>query len=53
LLHAPLVVGITVVLTGVRLEPLPKLVLAIAIALPLCFTVAGLVRRIPGAARVL
>lgn len=52
-LHAPLVVGLTVLLSGVRWEPLLKLLLAIAIALPLCFTVAGLVRRLPGVRRVL
>jgi len=52
-LHAPLVVGLTLPLTLVPLPPLVKLLLAIAIALPLCFAVAGLVRRIPGVDRVL
>jgi hypothetical protein len=52
-LHAPLVVGLTLLLIRVPLQPLLKLLLAIAIALPLCFTVAGLVRRVPGVSRVL
>ena len=52
-LHAPLIVGVTLVLIAVPLEPLLKLALAIVITLPLCFTVSGLVRRIPGVARVL
>jgi fucose 4-O-acetylase-like acetyltransferase len=52
-LHAPLVVGLTVVLVGVPMHPLLRLLLAIAIGLPLCFTVAGLVRRIPAVDRVL
>lgn len=52
-LHAPLIVGITLILIRVQLEPLVKLLVAILITLPLCFTVAGLVRRIPGVARVL
>jgi hypothetical protein len=52
-LHSPLIVGVTVLLIGVQLEPLPKLLVATAIALPLCFSVAGLVRRIPGPSRVL
>jgi glucan biosynthesis protein C len=52
-MHPPLVVAVTLVLIGLPLEPLLKLLLAIAIALPLCFTVAGLVRRIRGVARVL
>jgi fucose 4-O-acetylase-like acetyltransferase len=52
-MHPPLVVAVTLVLIGLPLEPLLKLLLAIAIALPLCFTVAGLARRIRGVARVL
>jgi acyltransferase-like protein len=52
-LHAPLVVGLTVLLMGVPIHPLLRLLLAIAIGLPLCFTVAGLVRRVPGPSRVI
>jgi surface polysaccharide O-acyltransferase-like enzyme len=51
-LHAPLVVGLTILLMGVPIYPLLRLLLAIAIGLPLCFTVARLVRRIP-ASRVI
>jgi fucose 4-O-acetylase-like acetyltransferase len=52
-LHPVLLVGLTVPLIAVPMGPLLKLMIAIAIALPLCFTVAGLVRRIPGVSRVL
>ncbi|HEX4213667.1 MAG TPA: acyltransferase [Candidatus Dormibacteraeota bacterium] len=52
-LHFPIVVALSLVLFALPLEPLLKLLLSIVIALPLCFTVAGLVRRIPGVARVL
>jgi hypothetical protein len=52
-LRSPLVVGVTVLLIGVQLEPLLELLVATAIALPLCFSVAGLVRRIPGPSWVL
>lgn len=51
--HFPIVVAITVVLIGLPLDPLLKLLVGIVIALPLCSAVAGLVRRIPGVARVL
>lgn len=52
-LHAPLIVGLAVLLTPLHLYPLLGLLVATLIALPLCFLVAGLVRRIPGVARVL
>lgn len=52
-MHPPLLVAVTLLLIAVPLYPLLKFALAIAIALPLCFTVAGLVRRIHGVARVL
>jgi glucans biosynthesis protein C len=52
-LHAPLIVGLAVLMTPLHLYPLLGLLVAAVIALPLCFAVAGLVRRIPGVARVL
>jgi peptidoglycan/LPS O-acetylase OafA/YrhL len=46
-LHAPLIVGLALVLTGVPIPALLKLLVAILVAITLCFTVAGLVRRLP------
>jgi fucose 4-O-acetylase-like acetyltransferase len=52
-IHPLLLVAVTLALTAAHLEPLLALLIAIAVAIPLCFAVAGLVRRLPGAARVL
>ncbi|HEX4216143.1 MAG TPA: acyltransferase family protein [Candidatus Dormibacteraeota bacterium] len=52
-LHAPLIVGLAVLMSNLHIYPLLGLLLATVIALPLCFAAAGLVRRIPGVARVL
>ncbi|HEX4216142.1 MAG TPA: acyltransferase family protein [Candidatus Dormibacteraeota bacterium] len=51
--HPPLIISVALLLTPIPLYPLLKLVVALAISLPLCFAVAGLVRRIPVVDRVL
>jgi glucans biosynthesis protein C len=53
IIHPLVLVAVTIVLAVVHLEALAALALAIAVAVPLCFLVAGLLRRLPGAARVL
>jgi fucose 4-O-acetylase-like acetyltransferase len=52
-LHIPVVVYLAVVLRDVETEHLWKFAMASAIAVPLCFFVAALVRAIPGVKRVL
>jgi len=44
---------VAVLLKGVELEHLLKFSLAAAIALPLCFALAHLLRKLPGVSRVL
>jgi glucan biosynthesis protein C len=51
--HFPVVVLLALALRGIRLEPLLKFDLAVIIGVPLCFTVAYLVRKIPLMARIL
>jgi hypothetical protein len=51
--HIPIVVFLAVLLRDVEMEHLLKVGLAAAIAVPLCFGIAGAVRRIPGASKVL
>lgn len=52
-LHAPVLVGVSVALAGWPLPPAMKFVLALAAATLLSFALAGLLRRLPGAGRVL
>jgi glucan biosynthesis protein C len=52
-IHVPIVVFVGVALKGIEVAPLLKFVLAAVIALPICFGVAYLLRRIPGVSRVL
>jgi len=52
-IHVPIVVFVGVALKGIGIAPLLKFVLAAVIAIPICFGVAYLLRRIPGVSRVL
>lgn len=51
--HSPLLVFVSLWLRNVELYPLLKFGLAVLISLPVCFVVAGLVRRLPAAERIL
>jgi glucans biosynthesis protein C len=53
LLHVPVIVAVALLLRPLALPSLPLLLLATAIALPACFLVAALARRLPFAHRVL
>ena len=52
-IHVPLLVFLAVALKGIELAPLLKFGLVSLIGVPACFAVAYVVRRIPGASRVL
>ncbi len=53
IIHAPLLVGVAYALRDVEVFPLFKFVLATAVAIPLCFGAASLVRRLPCAGWIL
>ncbi|MGW8378126.1 acyltransferase family protein [Streptomyces sp. ODS28] len=53
LVHAPLLVGLALALRWLQAPALAKFALVAALALPLCWALAGAVRRIPGVSRVL
>jgi hypothetical protein len=53
IIHTPIVVFLAIALQEVALQPLLKFAVASLIALPLCFAVAYVVRRLPLARRVL
>jgi surface polysaccharide O-acyltransferase-like enzyme len=50
--HAPILVFVAIGLRGIELYPLLKFALASLICLPICFVVAGLVRMLPLARRI-
>jgi surface polysaccharide O-acyltransferase-like enzyme len=52
-IHAPVIVAFALAVQGLHVYPLLKFVLVTAIVVPLCFLLAGLIRRLPGVARVL
>ena len=53
IIHIPIVVLITAfLLKGIELEPLLKFGIAVVIALPASFAIAYIVRKIPGASRI-
>jgi surface polysaccharide O-acyltransferase-like enzyme len=52
-IHIPIVVFLAVALKGIDLEPLLKFGMAAVIAVPTCFAVAYLVRKIPFLSRIL
>ena len=53
IVHTPILVVLAVSLKGIELENLLKFGLASAIGVPLCFTIASIVRKIPLASRIL
>lgn len=53
LIHEPVIVSLAMALAGVVLYPLLKFVAVSLVAVPLCFALSALVRKIPGADRVL
>lgn len=53
LIHTPIIVFVTIALIGIDLRPLLKFGLAAVMALPICFALAYLIRKIPGVSRVL
>jgi len=53
IIHIPTVVFLAVALRGIDLEPLLKFGMAAVIAVPTCFAVAYIVRKIPLASRIL
>jgi glucan biosynthesis protein C len=53
LIHEPVITALAVVATGVALYPLLKFVLAAVVAVPLCFALAALIRKLPHFDRVL
>jgi hypothetical protein len=50
--HPPILVGVGLVMRDVHPEQVIKFAVVAAIAVPVCFIAAGLVRRLPYAARV-
>jgi len=53
IIHVPIVVFIGIALKGIQVAPLLKFGLAALIAVPTCFVVAYVLRKIPGVSRVL
>jgi surface polysaccharide O-acyltransferase-like enzyme len=53
IIHAPIIVFLALALRGIHVEQLLKFVLAATLAVPLCFALACLVRKIPLASRIL
>ncbi|HZR42741.1 MAG TPA: acyltransferase family protein [Ktedonobacteraceae bacterium] len=53
IIHIPIIVLLALALHGIHLESLPKFALTALIGVPLCFSLAFLVRKIPFASRVL
>jgi fucose 4-O-acetylase-like acetyltransferase len=53
IIHPLVLVPLTLSLQALALPPIPKFLLVSALAIPLCFILAHLVRAIPGAKRVL
>jgi glucan biosynthesis protein C len=53
IIHIPIIVGLSLALRGIHPEQLLKFALAALIGVPLCFTLAFLVRKLPFASRIL
>ncbi len=53
IIHAPVVVLLTLALRGLRLYPLLKFALALLVIVPACFALASIIRRLPEAKRIL
>lgn len=52
-LHPPVLVVVAIPVAVAPIDPVLKLLVAVMVAIPACFGVAGLVRRLPGVSRVL
>ena len=52
-LHPPLLVLVAIPMVLAPINPLLRLLVGVVVAIPVCFAVAGLVRRLPGVSRVL
>jgi len=53
IIHIPLIVFLAYALRGIELEPLLKFGVASVTVVPACFIIAYLIRKIPGASRIL
>ena len=53
IIHIPIIVLLALAIRGIHLESLLKFALAAALGVPLCFSLAFLVRKIPFATRIL
>lgn len=53
IIHGPLITLLALAVRDVMLYPLLKFVLVSLVALPLCFTLSHLIRKLPYAVRVL
>jgi glucan biosynthesis protein C len=53
IVHAPIIVFLAVLLKGIQIEHLLKFGMAAVIGVPLCFSIAYLVRKIPLASKIL
>lgn len=53
IIHGPVVILVALAIRGVTLYPLLKFVLAVLISMPLCFALANVIRKLPGARRIL
>jgi peptidoglycan/LPS O-acetylase OafA/YrhL len=53
IIHIPIVVFIGIALKGIQLGPFLKFGIAAVIAVPTCFAIAYIIRKIPGVSRVL
>jgi len=52
-IHAPVVILLTLALRGVRLYPLLKFALALLVIVPACFALANVIRKLPAVRRIL
>jgi glucan biosynthesis protein C len=53
IIHAPVVILVAIAIRNISLYPLLKFVLAVMIAVPLCFSLANVIRQLPLARRIL
>ena len=53
IIHAPIVILLTLAVRNIQVYPLLKFVLVALVTIPLCFTLAAGIRRLPLARRIL
>jgi len=53
IIHAPVLVFFTLAIRNITLYPLLKFALAVLVAVPLCFALGNVVRKLPAARRIL